>query len=178
MNIFFLDRDPATAARYHCNKHVVKMILESAQLLSTAHRVLDGKLVEKKYWVLDDERDGILYRATHMNHPSAVWVRSNIDHYRWVYDLLYYLIYEYKHRYGGKYHKCEALQWTLMNAPHNIEFYAPWQDPPQCMPDDAKLDDVVLAYRNYYAKYKSDIAKWSVRAEPEWWHETLQRIRG
>ena len=174
MNIFFLDRDPAIAARYHCNKHTVKMILESAQLLSTAHRLLDGTK-DGKHWKLPDDRDEVLYRATHANHPSAVWVRANIDHYRWVHDLLYYLIYEYKHRYGGKYHKTQGLQLHLLDAPHNTPI-VPWQDPPQCMPDDCKHEDTVTAYRTYYAKYKSDIAKWSVREEPEWWHETIQRL--
>lgn len=176
MNIFFLDRDPAIAARHHCNKHVVKMIVESAQLLSTAHRILDGEKNDKQ-WILPDERDQVLYRATHPNHPSAVWVRDNIDHYRWVHDLLYYLIYEYKLRYGGKYHKTQGIQLHLLDAPKNTPI-TEWQDPPQCMPDECKHEDTVTAYRNYYTKYKSDIAKWTVREEPEWWNETLQRIRG
>lgn len=177
MNIFYLAHGPVKAAQYHCDKHVVKMILESAQLLSTAHRILDGEKNDKQ-WILPDERDEVLYRATHANHPSAVWVRANADHYRWVHDLLYWLIYEYKYRYGGKYHKTEALQLHLLDAPRNIPI-VDWEDPPQCMPDDCKHEyNVVTAYRTYYAKYKSDIAKWSVRDEPEWWNETLQRVRG
>lgn len=171
MNIFFLDRDPATAARLHCDKHVVKMILESAQLLSTAHRVLDG---EDK--ILPDEREDVLYRATHVNHPSAVWTRSGIDQYRWVHDLLYFLIYEFRARYK-KPHATERLQPHLLNAPHNIQWDAPWTDPPQCMPEDVQYeDDPVTAYRDYYAKYKSDIAKWAHGPEPVWWNETIQRI--
>ena len=172
MNIFFLDRDPATAARLHCDKHCVKMILESAQLLSTAHRVLDG---HNK--VLPDEREGILYRATHVNHPSAIWTRSGIDQYRWVHDLLYYLIWEFRSRYG-KPHATERLQPHLLNAPHNISWDAPWNDPPQCMPEDVKHDDPVQAYRSYYAKYKNDIAKWAHGEEPEWWNEEVQRVSG
>lgn len=178
MNIFFLDRDPKIAAQYHCDKHVVKMILESAQLLSTAHRMLDGiESVGKsktgrnvKRWTISDERDGVLYQAGHINHPSAVWVRSNIDHYRFLYDLMYYLIYEYKYRYGNKYHKCQALMPLLLNAPHNISFESPWEDPPQAMPDDVKVaNDVVAAYRNYYKVHKVNFAKWSVREVPFWY---------
>lgn len=170
MNIFFLDRDPAIAARLHCDKHVVKMILESAQLLSTAHRILDG---EDK--ILTDEREDVLYKATHVNHPSAVWTRSGVDQYRWVHDLLYFLIYEYRARYG-KSHKTEKLQPHLLNAPYNINWEEPWTDPPQCMPEDVQQDNPVLAYRDYYAKYKSDIAKWAHGPEPVWWNETIQRL--
>lgn len=163
MNIFFLDRDPSLAARYTCDKHVVKMILETAQLLSTAHRLLDGN----DKFQLPDDRDAILYRATHKNHPSAVWVRSGVDQYRWTHDLLYYLIWEFRARYG-KPHATERLQPFLLDAPDNIRV-GRWQDPPQCMPDDCKGPDTVLAYRTYYAKYKSNFAKWK-NGQPEWWN--------
>ena len=191
MNIFFLDRDPQIAAQMHNDKHVVKMILESAQLLSTAHRVIDGKeSIEKKYvngslparwrkvkrWTLTDSRDGLLYQSTHMNHPSAVWARSNIDHYRWLHDLMYYLVWEYKYRYNDKYHKCQSLQPALLNAPNNIEIID-WQDPPQAMPDDVKIPgNSVEAYRNYYAKYKGSLGKWTRRGEPSWWNAKIQTI--
>lgn len=174
MNIFYLDRSPAICASLHCDKHVVKMILESAQLLSTAHRVLDGMLVDKKY-ILPDEREDVLYKATHMNHPSAIWTRSGIEQYRWVHDLLYFLIYEYRTRYK-KEHKTERLLPPLLNAPIHINWEAPWTDPPQCMPEDVQNSDPVTAYRDYYAKYKSDIAKWAHGPEPDWWNETIQRI--
>jgi hypothetical protein len=86
MNIFYLDEDPKICAQYHCDKHVVKMIIEYAQLLSTAHRVLDGfegygasksGNRQVKIWTLHDSRDEILYKATHVNHPSNIWTRSN-----------------------------------------------------------------------------------------------------
>ena len=98
MNIFYLDMDPKVAAEYHCDKHVVKMILEYGQLLSTAHRVLDGtpylgsSVSEKRNvarWKLPDGREDILYRACHAQHPCGIWVRENIEHYRWLYNLLY-----------------------------------------------------------------------------------------
>jgi hypothetical protein len=173
MNIFFLSRDPAEAARYHNDKHVVKMILEYAQLLSTAHRLLDGN----DKGVLSDERDSVLYKATHKNHPSAVWVRRELDNYRWVHDLLYFLIGEFRFRYG-KPHATERLQPLLLEAPYNIPIGESlvMEDPPQCMPDDSKNSDTVLAYRTYYAKHKYHIANWKKRGTPEWWDETVQRI--
>ena len=166
MNIFYLDRDPAIAARFHNDKHTIKMILESAQLLSTAHRLLDGTNN-----VLPDDRNGILYRATHKNHPSAIWVRSDLDHYRWVYNLLYFLIAEYRYRYKDRAHKTERLLPYLLDAPHNISMDGPLAmvDPPQCMPDDCKHEDCVTAYRQYYKKHKYHIAKWTRREQPEWW---------
>ena len=177
MNIFYLDRDVKLAAQYHCDKHVVKMILESAQLLSTAHRVLDGNMKVElsknnrkvKRWVLPDTRDQILYSAGHVNHPSAVWVRKNVEHYRWLFDLTYWLIYEYKYRYDGKYHKCEALLPTLMDGPNNIPI-TDWEDPPQAMPDDVKVtNESVEAYRNYYRVHKRRMANWKIRGAPDWY---------
>ena len=89
MNIFYLHRDPRVAARYHNDKHVVKMILESAQMLSTAHRELDGNLNET------------MYRPTHKNHPSTVWVReSSSKLHDGCIDLFISLCDEYTHRYG------------------------------------------------------------------------------
>ena len=91
MNIFYIDESPVQAARWMVDKHVVKMILESAQLLSTAHRVLDGMEVivvnpdtnrKGKRWILPDAREGKLYKATHMNHQSAIWCRESIQNYK------------------------------------------------------------------------------------------------
>lgn len=178
MNIFYLHRDPKVAAEYHCDKHVVKMILESAQLLCTAHRVLDGTLgkgssVSGKRmvnrWVLPDDREKVLYQTCHVNHPSGVWTRANIDHYRWLYDLMYFLIGEYKYRYEGKVHKCEDLLQPLLDAPYNIPI-VDWADPPQAMPDDVKVvGDTVAAYRNYYKVHKVKFATWKVRGVPDWY---------
>lgn len=159
MNIFFLDRDPAKAARYHCNKHVVKMILESAQLLCTAHRVLDG---------VDNDT---LYRATHHNHPCAIWVRSSVMHYRWLYELMRELNEEFKRRYKGVDH----LSWTKLKdllrvAPLNIPM-TPWTDPPQCMPEHYHRPDVVEAYMAYYIQEKAAIAAWPEGETPEWFQK-------
>lgn len=153
------------------------MILESAQLLSTAHRILDGQLFSGqtrtgrnvKRWKLNNDLDNKIYQATHINHPSCVWVRSNMDHYRYLWDLFYYLIQEYKFRYNNKNHKCEELLQPLMNSPNNIPI-VDWVDPPQAMPEDAKVaNDPVAAYRTYYKVYKKDFATWKIREVPNWY---------
>lgn len=178
MNIFYLDPDPEKAAQYHCDKHVVKMILESAQLLSTAHRLLDGIPVDgktktgrnAKRWRLDNEYDSVYYSASHVNHPSAVWVRTSPYHYNWLHNLFAGLLKEYTFRYG-KTHKCEALLKPLQRFPKNMP-YAEFEEPPQCMPDDSKnVLSSVLAYQNYYRNHKARFAKWSIREQPYWYAE-------
>ena len=111
MNIFYLDNDPVRAAKAHCDMHVVKMILEYAQLLSTAHRLLDGKLIGKKYEL--DRYNDVIYKATHRNHPSAVWARSNSVHYEWLYSLFIACCNEYTERYG-KVHATDTKLRTIL----------------------------------------------------------------
>ena len=157
MNIFYLDHDPHTAATYHCDKHVVKMIVESAQLLSTAHHILDGERA----------RPGI-YKATHANHPSAVWVRSSLLHYDWVYRLLGSLCMEYTIRYG-KTHKTKRQVFPrLLLAPKFIRPDVKFAPPPMCMPEKYWKPDTVKAYRDYYVGEKYKIARYTNRPAPCW----------
>ena len=181
MNIFFLDTDPKIAAQQHCDKHVVKMIIEYAQLLSTAHRLLDGAQYvqpnqynrQMKRWKLEDYREPILYKASHINHPSAIWTRQCGDNYQWLWKLFKHLCEEYRHRYGGeenKEHKTSLLLAPLSFRPQNIDMYSPWTEPPQAMPDDVKVPgDSITAYRNYYKVHKARFAKWTNRETPNWY---------
>ena len=154
MNIFYLDRDPHEAARLQCDRHVVKIILETAQLLSTAHNELDG--------------GQIAYKSTHKNHPSAVWVRSSAAAYGWTFAHLVALGDEYRKRYG-KVHKTirnhanalGVLPVALMNC------RATFVDPPQCMPDECKSSDPVVGYMTYY-NHKAD--DWDARGIPMRWY--------
>jgi hypothetical protein len=160
LNIFYLAENPAEAARYHCDKHVVKMILESAQLLSTAHHELDGDKVEIN-----------CYKSTHKNHPSAVWARQTTKNYSWLWDLTKELCKEYTMRYG-KIHKVAAseLLVDLYKYPKNLK-QGDFQQPPQCMPDEYKvLNNSVEAYRNYYLHGKKDICKWQYTHKPYWYY--------
>lgn len=165
MNIFFLDSNPVKAAEYMVDKHVVKMILESAQLLSTAHRVLDGTKKEKLY-IIDDDRNEHIYKATHVNHPCSIWLRESIENYNWLVDHYYALMQEYSYRYGKK-HKCNEIARFIETPPFNLKN---WSRTPVklAMPDEYKVDDPVESYRNYYRGAKQDLFKWTKRERPEW----------
>lgn len=177
MNIFYLDSNVTKCAEYHNDKHVVKMILEYAQLLSTAHRVLDGKEYidassgrKIKRWRLEDTSlEGHLYKATHINHPSAVWVRQSNNNYNWLVCLFQSLLSEYTHRYG-KIHSCDRLVYWLRKPPINIPVGYLTQPTP-AMPDEYKVSDSVQSYRNYYLGAKNNMAKWKNRPIPEWWSD-------
>lgn len=177
MNIFILDLDPSRCAEYHVDKHVVKMQLELAQLLSTAHRLLDGELYrgfsksgrKAKRWKLNDaNREATLYSATHINHPSAVWVRASKENYEWTYNLLVALSEEYTFRYG-KTHKIfrTELGSLLSSSPVNIRSVGltPFA---QAMPDEHRRADSVEAYREYYRKSKVALHSWKKRSVPDW----------
>ena len=192
MNIFYLNNDPKICAEMHLDKHVVKMILEYAQLLSTAHRVIDGTIDigrsasgrKKTIYRLPDGRDNTLYSATHVNHPSAVWVRYSDKNYTWLVCLLNELCKEYTHRYG-KIHKCErdGLVKVLKQLPKNIQIKN-FTEPTPAMPDDVKVlrevatdrfeIDSIKSYHKYYIHNKVHIAKWTKREMPLWYSEGIK----
>ena len=144
MNIFFLDRDPAKAAEMQVNKHVIKMILESAQMLCTAHHELYSFHTA-------------FYKPTHKNHPCSIWVRESRDHYKWLYHHMMALGSEYTRRYG-KNHKTIMKLGHILKTPPYLLMNTGWEDPPQCMPDEFKREDTVEAYRAYY-EYKKELLK-------------------
>jgi len=170
MNIFYLHPEPKVCAQMHVDKHCIKMILEYAQLLSTAHRVLDGIVTmgtsasgrKKNTYRLMDERDTILYSATHINHPSAVWVRQSKENYLWLHSLLCELSQEYTYRYG-KVHKCEQIGLidALGKFPNSLKSRG-FTEPTPAMPDELKVKgDSIMSYRNYYISNKQRMASWS-----------------
>ena len=175
MNIFYLDKDPKICAEMHVDKHCVKMILEYAQLLSTAHRVLDGtQSVRKsktgrsqKFWKLEDSRDNILYSATHINHPSAIWARQSVENYVWLYRMFIALMDEYTYRYG-KVHACSKLTDALSNRPKNLQ-RGSFTEPTPAMPDNYKvIGDSISSYKNYYLGDKTRMFSWKNRPTPSW----------
>lgn len=146
MNIFVLSTNPIEAAIYQCDKHVIKMCLETAQILST---VAGGP-----------------YKPTHVNHPCVLWAKKNRTNYNWLVKHGLALCQEYTYRYG-KEHKCEAVIRSLANK---------WEMFPigcsqfvQCMPDQFKDHDPVEAYRKYYHS-KARFARWTRRNVPFWWN--------
>jgi len=181
MNIFY-DPDPLIAARMMADKHCVKMILETAQLLSTAHRVLDGQLyIEKKRvagsipiryrkikrWRLNDERDSRLYAPTHVNHPSAIWCRQSSGNYNFLYQHFIGLLEEYTYRYG-KTHKCTEMTGVLQDLPNKILLKTVTQPPPAMDKRYVVSEDCVENYRNYYKYGKAHLLKYTKRDMPEW----------
>jgi hypothetical protein len=182
VNIFYLDKNPQKCAEMHVDKHCVKMILEYAQLLSTAHRVLDGVLTDglsqsgrkRKLYVLNDSRNEILYSATHVNHPSAIWCRQSDSNYMWLAELLEECCKEYSYRYG-KIHKVESsgLMQSLKNIfPKNIA-NKPFTEPTPAMPDECKVPgNSLMSYHNYYNMNKQHLWSWkgkiNSREVPKW----------
>ena len=183
MNIFILSEDPVEAAQLQCDKHVVKMIVESAQMLSTAHRMLDG-YVEKRpsksgkrmvnYWVHPNlNMEDNLYKAVHHGHPCTVWTMQSAANYRWHYEHFIALLDEYQYRYG-KQHSTRKLEVILGFPPKNINFnkdITPFplamQREPQCIHEG----EPVRSYQEYYQTKQSRFKMaWTGRPIPEWFH--------
>jgi hypothetical protein len=155
VNIFFISENPERAAQYSCNKHVVKMIVESAQLLSSVH-----------HWVLQNEDEewtyipSICYKVSksQMNHPCAIWVRQSLSNYKWLCRHAVELCNEYTRRYE-KIHSTETLILKL------CVYFPPIEDkgltpPAQAMPEEYKNENAVEAYRTYYINDKMGFAVW------------------
>jgi hypothetical protein len=154
MNIFFLDENPTLSAQYHVDKHVVKMILETAQLLCGVHHLTD------------QVNDQVPYKLSHKNHPCAVWARESLSNYLYLCELGLELGKEYTYRYGKRHKSIEVIEWCIVNKPNipDIGFTTP----ARAMPDEFKVDSVVESYRNYYMGAKSDLASWKNREKPFW----------
>jgi hypothetical protein len=157
------------------------MIIEYAQLLSTAHRVLDGTEYEgrtvtgrrAKRWRLDDWREDVLYMASHMKHPDEIWIQKSKQNYDWTYQLFSDLCDEYTYRYGKVHATDRKLRDALRDAPNNIPSVG-FIEPPQCMPDYCKASTSIQAYHNYYIREKVSFAKWTKRKVPQWYEEGVK----
>lgn len=161
MNIFVLDKDPRLAALYHNDRHVVKMILESAQILSTAHVTIDGDSMSKR-------RVPMVLRPTHVNHPCVKWASATSENYDWLHALMRGLLDQYETRYH-KQHAYAEVHRQLNLYPWGIKM-AKVTDWVQCMPDKYRCDgDAVTAYRRYYVAEKKHIASWKIVGVPTWW---------
>jgi hypothetical protein len=164
MNIFyFYDKDELDSFKKseqaQPDKMLVKMPLETAQMLCTAHRELDG----------DEYADEVgLYKRAYWNHPCTVWARQTSSNYIWLYEHFLALGEEYKYRYGREHASIIKLAKPLLCIPENIKTDA-MTPPAQAMPDEYKNDDPVKAYRDY-CTHEKHYAKWEKgRTKPEWW---------
>lgn len=159
MNIFVLSKDPWEAAEMQCDKHVVKMPLETAQMLSTAHHVIGTGIDKDK-----------IYGKTHVDHPCSEWVRGNSANYKWALEHFKALLNEFEKRYGKK-HSCEDLLPYLSELPdfseesvvEEISSFA------LALPEKYESEDAVEAYRSYYKGEKCDFAEWKkIDNRPGW----------
>lgn len=159
MNVFYLHWSPAIAASYHCDKHVGKMLIESCQLLATAHHEFGNG-------------HNVSYRPTHKNHPSAIWVRQSRLHYMWVSDLARALGREFMLRYKHDHKSRHVLLNELMYSPAAMDdLPLLWTSPPLAMPDEYKSNDPIQSYRRYYASKSATMPLQYYRGEaprPGW----------
>ena len=177
MNIFYLSKDPEVSAKAQPDKMLVKMVVESAQMLSTAHRILDGWEIRKpsksgktmvKAWILPDERENVLYQVSHINHPCNLWIRERSGNYYWLYKHFLALGKEYTYRYKRTHLTVKKLADALYATPKRIP-RGIMTDVALAMPDKYKNEDSILAYRNYVINEKH-YAKWERgRNKPSWW---------
>lgn len=181
MNIFRLDNDPVIAAQLQCDKHVVKMIVESAQMLSTAHRILDGRETKRpsksgkrmvKYWVHPNSNmENVLYKAVHPGHPSTVWTMESNANYEWHYKHFVGLCNEYTYRYN-KVHSTDTLLRDILKRPPShtnwSNLYTPFKlamkSNPECM-----FECPVKSYQAFYQTKQDRFQMiWTGRDIPEW----------
>jgi|TARA_R110002073_G_C9058893_1_gene544685 hypothetical protein len=162
MNIFMTDPDPYISAINLCDKHIPKMVLESAQMLSTAQRVLGNE-------------DSRLYKIAHKNHPCSIWVRSSASNYLWLYEHFHSLADEYQKRFDNKEHLSWAKLGDVLNTyptalRGNATRTRTISDPALAMPDEYKETCPYQSYRNYLVAEKSGFAKWERGTPaPVWW---------
>ena len=166
MNIFVLDKSPIISAQMLGDKHIVKMPLETAQMLCSV-------------WHRYDVGDKVPYKEAHRNHPCTLWAGDSAENYEWLWQHGMELCFEYTRRYN-KIHKCQQVIMDLDKV-HACMFDDTNGTPHiQCMPDEYKYydeDKAWVGYRKYYANEKKDIAKWEKsRPMPEWYASGQYKI--
>ena len=151
----------------HCDRHVVKMVLESAQLLSTALHARDAPTAHLL------NRQGLCYRPTHQHHPCALWAIHSRGNHGWLGRLALALCREYRYRYNKEHASEKVIRALIAAAPSTAASAALWpglRRTPfvQAMPAQYRGDDPVAAYRRYYNSEKAPICKWTRRQAPQW----------
>ena len=185
MIFFYLDEDPWKSIEYNCDKHIVKMPTEYKQMLSTAHRVLDGEMyidrtkcgARIKRWKHPDRKmNRDLYLAGHVNHPTNIWLRECTENYMLMFTYYKLICEEYTYRYG-KEHGAKENWWIFREPPKNMPSLGKTTPVPQAMkqfPECMVKDDSVQAYRNFYVVAKKSFATWKERGRPSWYENMTQ----
>lgn len=185
MNLFYLDDNLDKCAEYHIDRHVGKMQLEAAQLMTTTLWVdkllgyVPRKLTSEELKVINDAKRNepsidnrvfTRYLPTHINHPCAVWARSSLEHHYWIACYVNALNSETIYRGNKPHASCDEV--NRMPEPVNLPDKG-WTKPALAMPDELKSDDVIVSYRKFYMLDKWPFASWKVRGKPSWWDDTL-----
>lgn len=161
MNIFVVDQDPRQAATCLVDRHVVKMVLETAQMMCSVFP--EGEAP---------------YRRTHYNHPCAVWARERLDNYEWLYHHGSALSSEFTFRFGKEHKSSAVIEWCMAKATRSL-FRSDGHMTPfaQAMPDEYKAEDPIVAYRRYYILAKAHLHQWTRREAPDWinYHPPIRR---
>ena len=176
MNIFVLDYDISKNVQFYVDSHVRKMVIETAQMIETNLWIdsifdysMPRKLNKKERDLLKETRLSIPnlfpYKPCHENHPCTIWARSSYNNYKYMLELFYVLLGEYKYRFG----KENNTKRILLD---DIEMF----NPPRigltefalAIPDECKVGDSVDSYRNYYVREKSHLFTWTKRGKPYW----------
>ena len=165
MNIFHLDKDPILCAKWLCDKHCVKMVLETAQMLSTGY--------QKEFGIKND-----LYKPAYPKHPMTIWVGNSRGNFQFTFNLFKNLLDEYTYRYHKK-HSSHKI-YDLLNSKYNnwtTNMFGMFSNPPLCMPEEYKTDCYITSYRKYYIGEKKRIAKYKFTKPPYWLGDLLKEQR-
>jgi hypothetical protein len=163
MNIFALDENTKLCAQYHVDKHVVKMILESTQLLNNA-------------FIKHDLSYQPVYRQTHKNHPASLWAAENMSNFDWLLNLSLDLCSEYTFRYHKR-HKCQNILESFRDSSSRYKLPSGSLTTfRMCMPEAYHTVDPIKSYRIYYRQDKAYIAKWTNRLTPDWWEDQIYKV--
>ena len=186
MNVFIFDSDHKKRAEMHCQQHLPKLILEQVQLMSAAHRMIDGKVVEgvspngrkrKEYKLSDPKMNEVVYAASHTGHPCTLYTKETVDNYIWIWEHTKALADEYTYRTGKVHKSWIDLGQVLSNPPRGLTATG-LTEPPQCMPEQYKeAGDAVQGYRNYFNAEKQILqnrpADWGCRPVPYWFERKI-----
>lgn len=161
MNIFATDSNTLNCAIYHTDKHIVKMPLEMAQMVSFVYH-------NKDLWDRSVPQLLMSNSTTHIKHPCSIWVKENLSNFIWSCDLGIKIVEEYRFRYNTQKHeRCLLIfRWALDNLPEiEIDLMTPFA---KAMPEEYKVDCSIESYRNYYKYGKTELHKWTKRKKPDW----------
>jgi len=189
LNILWLDDDPSVAAQQHCDRHVPKMIMETAQILSSVWHVQAGVHAGAAWtqvlsvdwlpptqaappreidWFSVTLCGQRIYRARHTIHPAVAWACQYGGNYDWLYKLGMALLAEYEYRFG-RLHACMPVLRTLeLMPPPLLKTADQFCDGRIIMPAEIAAEEVVESYRNYYRKSKLNSLQYTRRKPPTW----------